>query len=103
MRYHEEAWPDAIYGPELGEFGDARSNIVSGLAVILGKDKAESIMRSFEDLIRSRAEEGAKKAIPTIKAEVKKTVLPLVVGAAAVGVLGVLFGVIALKRTRRRS
>lgn len=87
----------------LGQFGDARSDLVAILAAFMGESKAEAWVRSLETLIKSKAEAGAKAAIPTIKTEVKKTVQPLVVAAIAAGGLGLLFSIVAIKRSRRRS
>lgn len=105
----------------LAGFGDARSDIVSALSIVLGRDKAEAMMRDFETLIRVQAEAGAKAAIPTIRAEVIKAVTgqepkiraevekaargavaPLLIGATIVGGLGALFGIAALIKMKRR-
>lgn len=56
----------------------------------------------FERYLRSEAEAGAKEAIPEITAEVRKTALPYVVGAAALGLAGFLFGLGALRIARSR-
>jgi len=99
MIYHPN-----LYGAGLGAgLGDARADLVSVLATFMGEAKAEAWVRSLETLIKSKAEQGAKAAIPTIKTEVKKTVQPLIIAALAAGGLGLLFGVIALRRSRRRS
>jgi hypothetical protein len=82
-----------------GGFGDARSDIVSALAVVMGRDKAEAWMKSLEAIIKAKAEEGAKAAIPTIQAKIK----PYVIGAAAVGGLGALLGLVAIARSGRKK
>ena len=87
-----------------GGLGDFRSDFVGALSIAVGKPKAESIMAGFEDLVKTRAREGAEAAIPRIKTEVKATVQPLVIGAMAVsGVAAVLsiLAIIAARKARR--
>lgn len=84
---------------QFGMFGDARGDIVSALAVVMGRDKAEAWMRSLEAVIKAKAEEGAVKAVPTIK----RAISPYLIGAMALGGTGALLGLIAVVRSRRRK
>lgn len=89
------------------QLGDARSDIVSALAVFMGKSKAESWMRSLETLIQTKARQGAEAAIPKIRAEVessaRKIVTPMIVTAGAIGAVGVLLGGFALYKSRKKG
>jgi hypothetical protein len=80
------------------EFGDARADLVSVLALVMGHDKAEAWMKSLETTIQTKAKEGALSAIPTIQAKIK----PMIIGSMVVGGLGLLVGVVALVKSRRR-
>jgi hypothetical protein len=88
------------------QLGDARSDIVSALAVFMGKSKAEAWMRSLESVIKTKAQQGAEAAIPKIRAEVessaRKIVTPMIVTAGAIGAVGVLLGGFALYKSRKR-
>lgn len=81
-----------------GAFGDARADIVSALSIVMGGAKAEAWMRSLENVIKAKAEEGAIKAVPTIK----KAIQPYIIGAMALGGVGALLGLVAVVRSRRR-
>jgi hypothetical protein len=85
-------------------FGDARANIVSALAIVLGKDKAEAWMKDFEALVKQKVKEGAIAALDN--PQVQKKLRPYVIGAVAVGsifTIGGILGFIAFARSRRRS
>jgi hypothetical protein len=87
--------------------GDARSDIINALAVVMGKDKAEKFFVDFEKLVEARAKAGAEAAIPTIRAEVRKeatsTIRPWMIGAIGGGVLASILGLVAIKRSRGRA
>lgn len=69
--------------------GDARSDIVSALAIVMGASKAEAWMRSLEQKIREEAGKGAEAKIK-----------PWLIGALALGGVGAFFGTLALLRRR---
>jgi hypothetical protein len=89
--------------------GDARSDVVSLLAVILGRQKAESTIASFETVVRTKAAEGTTAAIDAkipgilsqVRTEVDKQTKPIFLGAIGVGGLAALVGVAAIVRARR--
>lgn len=102
----------------IGQLGDFRTDIVRVLDVLPGFDqaRAQALVASAETFIRSRAEEGAKQAIPTIEAKVKaaveaqiptiqkkvrQTVAPLVIGTAAVSAAAIVMAFLAWRSTWR--
>lgn len=73
------------------------------LAMIPGGASINQKLADFEQYIRSAAKAGALEAIPEIQAQVKKTVEPYVYISLALGALGFLMGVKALRASRARS
>ena len=91
----------------------ARSDMVSILALFMGRSKANAWMDDLESLIMTKAKAGAEQAIPKIRTAVevaardaasdgaKKALTPLLVGAIAVGSLGIILSTVALIRARK--
>lgn len=73
------------------------------LALIPGGASVNQKLADFEDYIRSAAKAGALEAIPEIQAQVKKTVEPYVYVSIAIGVLGLLVGIKAVRIANARS
>lgn len=92
----------------LAGLGDVRNDLVGALAVILGRDRAERYVTDFENHIRAQAKEGAEQAIPEISATVRqeaesvvrRRVVPLVVVSGALGAIGTILALKALRRSR---
>jgi hypothetical protein len=79
-------------------FGDARGDLISVLAIVMGRSQAEAWVKSLEAHIRDQVKQGAIAALPTIKTKA----MPYVIGVAAVSGLGVLLGLVAIIRSRRK-
>jgi hypothetical protein len=80
-------------------------DFVSGLSIVLGRAKAEATVTGLEQYIRDQAKAGVLSAVPTIQSKITAQIKrnPYILGSIGVGALGLLVGVIALARTRRRS
>lgn len=74
----------------------AQDDLKKLLALVPGGASVNQKLADFEAYIRAQAKAGAEQAIPTIKASIE----PYILGAFAVGGLGLLFGFIAFKRTQ---
>lgn len=81
--------------------GDFRSDLVSTLATFVGQAKAESTVTGMENLIVTKAKAGALQAIPQVKVEVTRTVLPMFIGSAVVGAVGAALGITALVKLNK--
>lgn len=75
--------------------GDARSDLIDTLAVVLGRPKAEKQLTDLEELVRAKASEGASAAATPI---VQKG---LMIGAG-IAIGGVVLGLILARRSARR-
>lgn len=88
------------------QLGDARSDIVNALAVIMGQAKAEKFFADFEKLVEQRAKAGAEAAIPGIRVQVRQeansAIRPWMIGAFGGVLATAALGLVALKRSRRR-
>lgn len=96
------------------QLGDTRGDIVSTLSLLMGQAGAEKLFADFEKLIADKAKTGALAATPGIESAVrtaaaaaagpaaKAAVMPYVIGAMALGGLGLLAGLGAFIRARRR-
>ncbi len=97
QRHEDDAMGDELGGVTLGTatappWFNSLVNLVPG-----GQNK----LAELETYIRSQAEAGAIQAIPQIKAQVQDTTKPYVLGALALGLGGLLFGLGALRTARR--
>jgi hypothetical protein len=84
------------------EFGAIRDDLISLLALGVGRDKATQKVADLEAMIRSEAETGAKQAIPTIRTEVRKEVSPWVITALVVSGVALLATVGTVIYVRRK-
>lgn len=89
-----------------------RSDIVGLLTIPLGtREAAEAKLFEIEGIVRDKAAEGVRleiarqmpglesKAVTTLRSVVQ----PFFIGAAGVGILSLLFGVIAMQRNKAKS
>jgi hypothetical protein len=96
----------AVAAGRAHQLGDARSDIVNALAVIMGQTKAEKFFADFEKLVEQRAKAGAEAAIPGIRVQVReearKTIKPWMIGAFGGVAVASGLGLVALARSRKR-
>lgn len=83
------------------QLGDISTDLQRLFALIPGGGTVAQKFEEFKALIRGEAEKGAMNAVPTIRLEVKKTVMPYVVASLALGFTGLLVGIAALRRAGR--
>lgn len=93
--------------------GDTRSELVQVLSVVLGPAQANKIVTDLETVVQDKARQGAiegtnaaldKKMGPILQqvsTEVNGIAKPLFIGAAVVGGVGVLMGLIAVSKSRK--
>lgn len=96
-RHEDDGQGDFLGGG--AELGVAPGWFSSLVALVPG---GTNKLTEFENYVRSEAKAGAEQAIPTIQIEVKKTVTPYLVGAFALGLGGLLFGLGAMRVARSR-
>jgi hypothetical protein len=77
--------------------GAIRDDLVSLLAIVVGKDQARKKVGDLEAMIRGEAQSGAEKAIPEIRKQVREEALatlspikPWIIAALVVGSLALL-------------
>ncbi len=94
-----------------GPLGGPKEDAINALSAVVGRDLAlrlvnqgavyvNQIVRQGEARIRTEAEKGALVAVPRIRREVRKEVLPWVLGSAGVSLVAVILAGWALKRSR---
>jgi hypothetical protein len=96
--------PSSLYAP----LGDFQQDAINALAIILGQDRARSLVTDAIATLQAKAKEGAEQAIPDIRKQVKteatSAVTPLVLGALAAAGVALATGITAIviaKRSRR--
>jgi hypothetical protein len=81
-----------------------REDIInSPIGTLVGKERVGSFIDKAYAEIRAQAKAGAEQAAPGIQAKVKKIVVPLFVGAASAGAVGLIVGIIAIVKAKRKS
>jgi len=82
--------------------GGGREDTISALAIVLGTERATSLVSGLEAHIRAEAKTGAEEAIPAIRAEVKSSVRPYVIAAMILGGVGAVASGYAIYRSVRK-
>lgn len=84
----------------IGLIGDFRSDAVGFIGALptMTPAKANNLVNGLETLIKQRARDGVMDAVPALKKQALKIVIPL----AAASALSLAISLVALRRSRHR-